>query len=74
MYELGDRLYWFDSILIGEAVDLPSDAPERYATVDEIDSDGVIYVVFDDGVEDWYPPTNLQDYFERVTWEGTNRP
>lgn len=68
--EVGDRLFWFDTVLIGQAEDLPMDAPERYATVTEVEEDGTVHVLFDDDESDWFPPENLRDYFERVTWDA----
>lgn len=70
-YEVGERLYWFEAITYDPNADLPVDAPERYATVTQVEEDGtVVYVRFDDGVEDWYPCVNVQDYMERVTWDA----
>lgn len=67
--EVGDRLYWFDTIsLDDEGNDLPRDATERYATVTEVEN-GYVHFQFDDGLVDWFPEENLEDYFERVTWD-----
>lgn len=70
MYEIGERLYWFDEISVdADGNDLPNDAPERFATVTALDSDGTVYVEFDDGLEDWMNEANVQDFMERVTWD-----
>lgn len=67
--EVGDRLYWFDTIsLDDDGNDVASDAPERYATVTDVEN-GYAHFEFDDGLIDWFPEENLGDYFERVTWD-----
>lgn len=70
MYEVGDRLYWFDLISSVPEVDEPGpDAPERYATVTHVEDDGTVHVQFDDGLVDWIDDVNVEDFFERVTWD-----
>jgi len=68
-YEVGDRLYWFESISISGENEPGPDAPERYATVTAVDDDGTLHVRYDDGLEDWMDPENISDFFERVTWD-----
>lgn len=68
-YEVGDRLYWYEIVVANGDDDLPDDAPERYATVDDIDADGTVYLTFDDGLADWMHENNVPDYMERVTWD-----
>ena len=72
-YEVGDRLYWFDSISISGENEPGPDAPERYATVVELEDDGTVYIKYDDGLDDYMPAENIQDYFERVTWDNADR-
>lgn len=71
VYEVGDRLYWFDLIAYDEnGHDVPKNAPERYATVTSVNDAGDVCIEFDDGLEDMYPSVNVQDFFERVTWDS----
>jgi hypothetical protein len=66
-YEEGERLFWFDSIVtIEEEMDLPMDAPERFATVTCITPGDTAWIRYDDGLTDEIPLVNLPDYFERV--------
>lgn len=71
MYEVGDRLYWFELITFDAVSEPDENAPERYATVVEVEEDGTVHLEFDDGVVDWLPQENIQDYMERVTWDTT---
>ncbi|APC46378.1 tape measure protein [Streptomyces phage BRock] len=67
MYEVGDKLHWISDISFDdEGEDLPMDAVERDAEVTHIDSDGTVYVKFGDGLEEYFHPVNMQDFFERV--------
>lgn len=69
MYEVGDKLHWFEDVCYDEnGNDVPMDAPERDAEVTAIDADGTVHVRFGDGLEEWFHPTNMADYFERVTF------
>lgn len=76
-YEVGDKLLYTDVILLGydeegnRLEDLPMDAIERQAEVTAVDSDGMVYVRYGDGVEDWLFSENMMDLFERVTWDTT---
>lgn len=69
LYEVGDKLYWFELIGFDPEEEPASDAPERYATVVEVDMDGTVYFRFEDGVEDYMHEVNVPDYMERVTWD-----
>lgn len=69
-YEVGDKLHWTDTISFDEeGEDVPMDSPMRDAEVVHIDDEGVVYVRFGDGVEDYFNPVNMPDFFERVTWD-----
>jgi hypothetical protein len=74
MYEVGDRLYWFDQVSFDPTLDVAPDAPERYATVVEVEENGVVHIEFDDGLVDWLDSKNVQDFLERVTWDDNKRP
>jgi hypothetical protein len=70
MYGVGDKLHWTDTISFDEdGEDVPMDSPMRDAVVTQVDDEGIVYVKFGDGVEDYFPSVNMQDYFERVTWD-----
>lgn len=71
MYEVGERLYWFDVITCVAETEPGPDAPERFATVTDVEADGTVHVEFDDGVVDWMHEENVQDFMERVTWDTT---
>ncbi len=68
-YEVGDRLYWFDSISVSGENEPGPNAPERYATVVHVEDDDTVHVHYDDGLDDYIPAKNVPDYFERVTWD-----
>jgi len=70
-YEIGERLYWFDAITCDPETEPGKDAPERYATVTDVEEDGTVHFEFDDGVVDWADAVNIPDFMERVTWDTT---
>lgn len=74
-FEVGDKLRYTGLILLSslkDGEDLPMDAVERDVTVEAVDSDGIVYIRYGDGLEDYMPWENLdnEDY-ERVTWDTT---
>lgn len=71
IYEVGDKLLYIDTITGNPSDDLPMDAIERQAEVKEVDSDGMIYIEYGDGVNDWLHREQVEDLFERVTWDTT---
>lgn len=70
-YEIGERLYWFDVVTGDPDTEPGPDAPERYGTVTDVEEDGTVHIEFDDGVVDWLPSVNVQDFMERLTWDTT---
>ena len=68
-FEVGERLYWPDAIALDPAQEPGPDAPERYATVTAVEDDGTVHIEFDDGLVEWMDEVNVEDYFERVTWD-----
>lgn len=73
-FEVGDKLRYTGIIKLSSLFDgnedLPMDAVERDVTVEAVDSDGIVYIKYGDGLEDDMPWQNLdsEDY-ERVTWD-----
>lgn len=71
IYEVGDRLLYIDTITGDPSNDLPMDAVERDAVVEDVDDEGMVYVVYGDGVSDWLHVEQVMDLFERKPWDTT---